>query len=42
MGTTYFFALLSADVIPSRYERGRRLVRKAHLDTFEDQRAAKA
>jgi excisionase family DNA binding protein len=31
---TYFFALLLAEVIPSRYERGKRLIRREHLNQF--------
>jgi excisionase family DNA binding protein len=37
---TYLFALLAHGVLPSRYERGRRLIRREELDKLIAQRAA--
>jgi excisionase family DNA binding protein len=34
LSRVYLYALLSAEVIPSRYERGKRLIRREHLDQF--------
>jgi excisionase family DNA binding protein len=34
LNRSYLYALLAAEVIPSRYDRGRRLIRRDHLDQF--------
>lgn len=34
----YFYALLSSEVIPSKYTRGKRLIRREDLDRFIEQR----
>ncbi len=40
-GRSYFFALLKHGVVPSRYERGRRLIKRQNLDKFLEQRSGK-
>ena len=37
---TYFYSLLAHGVVPSRYERGRRLIRRDDLDAFREGRGS--
>lgn len=38
MTRTYLYSLLGADVIPPKYERGKRLIKRADLDAFIESR----